>query len=161
MRTAAAAVIAMFALAPGVGAQASGKGFLFHRPVGSFAFRGGYAVANASSDVFDDATTQLTLTKGDFSGVSWGGDISYSTGDRWDLLFDAEVANFSVWRSAPGPGVSDSSLPFEMAVSPRSTVSVTANVALNAGSSKHGNARRASVDSNWVTAYFRSLVLLM
>jgi hypothetical protein len=95
MRTAAAAVIAMFALAPGVGAQASGKGFLFHRPVGSFAFRGGYAVANASSDVFDDATTQLTLTKGDFSGFSWGGDISYSTGDRWDLLFDAEVANSS------------------------------------------------------------------
>jgi len=52
-------------------------------------------------------------------------------------------------------------LPLEIAVSPRSIVSVTANVALNAGSSKQGNARRASVDSNCVTAYFRSLVLLM
>ena len=60
-----------------------------------------------------------------------------------------------------GPGVSDTTLPLEIAVSPRSTVSVSANVALNAGSSKHGKARRASVDSNWVTAYFRSLVLLM
>ena len=60
-----------------------------------------------------------------------------------------------------GPLVSDTTFPFEIAVSPRSIVSVTANVALNAGSSKHGNARRASVDSNCVTAYFRSLVLLM
>ena len=91
----AAGLIAMCAFASGVGAQGSGKGFLFKKPVGSFAFRGGYAVANASSDVFSDATTQLTLNKGDFSGFNWGGDISYSTGDRWDLLFDAEVANAS------------------------------------------------------------------
>jgi len=92
MQTAAAALIAIVALAPRAGAQGSGKGFLFHKPVGSFALRGGYAVANASSDVFSDATTQLTLNKGDFSGFNWGGDISYSTGDRWDLLFDGEVA---------------------------------------------------------------------
>ena len=92
---AAAGLIAVCAFAPGVGAQGSGKGFLFKKPVGSFAFRGGYAVANASSDVFSDATTQLTLDKGDFSGFNWGGDISYSTGDRWDVLFDAEVANAS------------------------------------------------------------------
>ena len=89
---ATAGLIALCALAPGVGAQGGGKGFLFNKPVGSFAFRGGYAVANASSDVFSDATTQLTLNKGDFSGFSWGGDISYSTGDRWDVLFDAEAA---------------------------------------------------------------------
>ena len=95
MQTAAATLIVMFALATTAGAQGSGKGFLFKKPVGSFAFRGGYAVANASSDVFNDATTQLTLNKGDFSGFNWGGDISYSTGDRWDVLFDAEVANAS------------------------------------------------------------------
>jgi hypothetical protein len=88
-------LMAMLALAPGVGAQGSGKGFLFHKPVGSFAFRGGYAVANASSDVFNDATTQLTLNKGDFSGFNFGGDISYSMGDRWDVLFDAEAATSS------------------------------------------------------------------
>ena len=63
-----------------------------------------------------------------------------------------DVANVSVCRSGAGPGVSDSRPPFEMAVSPRSMVSRTAKVALNAGSSKHGNARRASVDSNCVTA---------
>ena len=91
----ATGLIAMCAFASGVRAQGSGKGFLFKKPVGSFAFRGGYAVANASSDVFNDATTQLTLNKGDFSGFNWGGDISYSTGDRWDVLFDAEAANAS------------------------------------------------------------------
>ena len=92
MRTVAAALTAMFTLVPNAGAQGSGKGFLFKKPVGSFALRGGYSVANASSDVFSDATTQLTLNKGDFSGFSWGGDISYSTGDRWDVLFDGEAA---------------------------------------------------------------------
>src|SRR5215210_8010557 len=66
------------------------------------------------------------------------------------------VANFIVCWVTAGPATSDSILPFEIAVSPRSIVTVTANVALNAGSSKQGKARRASVDSNWVTAYFRS-----
>ena len=92
---AAAGLIAVCAFAPGVGAQGSGKGFLFKKPVGSFAFRGGYAVANASSDVFSDATALLTLDKKDFSGFNWGGDISYSTSDRFDVLFDAEVASAS------------------------------------------------------------------
>src|SRR3954470_4060069 len=76
-----------------------------------------------------------------------------------DIL--AVVENFIVCCVIAGPGTSDSTRPLAIAVSPRSIVSVTANVALNAGSSKHGNARRASVDSNCVTAYFRSEVLLM
>src|SRR5205807_8136940 len=62
------------------------------------------------------------------------------------------VENFNVWLEGDGPGVSEMTLPFEIAMSPRLTMSVTAKVALNAGSSKHGNARRASVDSNCVTA---------
>ena len=89
---AAAGLIALMAFAPPVGAQSSGKGFLFSRPVGSFSFRAGYATANAGSDVFDDAMSQLTLNKGDFGAFDWGGDISYSTSDRFDLVFDGEVA---------------------------------------------------------------------
>src|SRR6266550_1918355 len=77
---------------------------------------------------------------------------------RYEDIF-GDVANFMVCCVIAGPAVSDSTLPLEIAVSPRSIVKVTENVALNAGSSKHGNARRASVDSNCVTAYFRSLVL--
>ena len=88
----ATALIALIALAPSVGAQSNGKGFLFSRPVGSFSLRAGYAMANAGSQVFDDATSQLTLDKGDFGGFNWGGDISYSTGDRFDLVFDGEVS---------------------------------------------------------------------
>src|SRR4051794_13286600 len=75
-----------------------------------------------------------------------------------DILGD--VANFTVCVAPPGDGVSDTRAPFEIAVSPRSIVNVTAKVALKAGSSKHGNARRASVDSNWVTAYRRVRPLL-
>jgi len=41
---------------------------------------------------------------------------------------------------------------FDTAVSFGSITSVTANTALKAGSSQHGNARRASVASNWVAA---------
>ena len=64
----------------------------------------------------------------------------------------AVVENVSVCRPAPGPGVSNTTRPFEIAVSPRSIVTVTANVALSAGSSNDGNARRASVGSSCVTA---------
>lgn len=84
---ATAGLLAVVAFGP-VGAQSSGKGFLFKRPVGSFSFRGGYALANAGSDVFSDAITNLTLSKRDFSSFTWGADISYSTGARTDLVFD-------------------------------------------------------------------------
>ena len=45
---------------------------------------------------------------------------------------------------------------FETATRSNGTTSVTANTAFCAGSSQHGNARRASVASNWVTAMIRS-----
>src|SRR5262245_59980167 len=70
---------------------------------------------------------------------------------RYDDIF-GEVANFIVCWVIAGPGTSDSTLPFEITVSQRSIVVVSANVALNEGSSKHGKARRASVDPNCVTA---------
>jgi len=92
---AAAGLIALLGFARDVRAQSNGKGFLFKRPVGSFSFRAGYAMANAASDVFEDATTQLTLDKKDFSGFNWGGDISYSMADRFDLVFDGEISNAS------------------------------------------------------------------
>jgi hypothetical protein len=81
-------VVALTLVAHPAGAQASGKGFLFSRPVGSFSLRGGYALANAGSDVFSDAVSQLTLSKRDFSAFAWGGDISYSATPRIDIVFD-------------------------------------------------------------------------
>ena len=49
------------------------------------------------------------------------------------------------------PGWSETIFVFEIAVSPASITSVTSKAAFNAGSSKQGNARRASVASNCVT----------
>jgi hypothetical protein len=74
-------------------AQSAGKGFLFNSPVGSFTLRGGYALANAGSDVFADATSQLTLDKRDFSSIAYGGDIAYSIRPRVDLVFDGSVSS--------------------------------------------------------------------
>ena len=86
------ALLTFVASAAPVGAQNSGKGFLFKRPAGSFSLRGGYALANAGSGVFDDAVTQLTLDKRDFSSWAFGGDISYAPTPRLDLVFDGQVS---------------------------------------------------------------------
>ena len=61
------------------------------------------------------------------------------------------VAKLTACLSAPA-GLSATTFVFEIAVSPLSTIKVVSKVALYAGSSKLGNARRASVDSNCVTA---------
>src|SRR5579883_2328496 len=71
---------------------------------------------------------------------------------RYDDIL-AVVANRTVCLFSPGPGVSDITRPFEIAVRSLSVVTAMSKVALNAGSSKEGKARRASVASNWVTAY--------
>jgi hypothetical protein len=84
----------LITLAQPVEAQ-SGNGFLFGRPAGSFTLRGGYAVANAGSGVFEDAISQLTIDKRDFGAFTWGGDISYAATPRFDLVFDGEVASSS------------------------------------------------------------------
>src|SRR5690242_19203568 len=55
--------------------------------------------------------------------------------------------------------VSDTTAVFETAVRAGSIASVTANTALNDGSSQHGNARRASVASNCVAAIMRDTPL--
>jgi hypothetical protein len=87
-----AGLIAMM-LADPAAAQGSGNGFLFSQPAGSFSLRGGYAFASASSDVFNDAMSQLTLDKSDFGSFAWGGDISYAAKPRLDLVFDVGVSS--------------------------------------------------------------------
>lgn len=73
-------------------AQGAGNGFLFKQPVGSFAVHAGYAMANAGSQVFSDATDLLTLSKRDFDGFAYGGDISYTIAPRVDLVFGGEFS---------------------------------------------------------------------
>jgi hypothetical protein len=89
-----AAALAFIVIGQPASAQ-SGKGFLFKRPVGSFSLRGGYALANAGSDVFSESTRQLTLDKRDFSAFTWGGDISIAASPRTDLVFDGGFSSTS------------------------------------------------------------------
>ena len=55
-------------------------------------------------------------------------------------------------RFPPASGVSSTTDPLEKAARASSTTRVTSKVALSSGSSQHGKARRASVDSIWVVA---------
>ena len=89
-----AAALALAATGQPASAQ-SGKGFLFKRPIGSFSLRGGYALANAGSDVFSETTRLLTLNKRDFSAITWGGDVSFAATPRTDLVFDGGFSSTS------------------------------------------------------------------
>jgi hypothetical protein len=75
-------------VAPRARAQLGGDGFLFHAPHVRLGLRGGYALANASSDIFQFTTENLTLNKRDFSGVDVGGSVGFSVTDRIELSVD-------------------------------------------------------------------------
>jgi hypothetical protein len=65
--------------------QTGGDGFLFGRPRASLTLRGGFAQPTARSDVFDDATRFLTLSRGDFGGGALGADLGISLTERTSL----------------------------------------------------------------------------
>jgi hypothetical protein len=66
---------------------------------------------------------------------------------------DMRMLSAKVTARRPGPaGDSLITAVLEMAARPSGTTSVTPKTAFAAGSSQHGNARRASVASNWVAA---------
>ena len=70
-------------------AQAAGDGYLFHRPTVTLSARAGYSHANAGSDVFDDVTSDLTLDRGDFSSVAFGGDLAAHVSERVSVVLSA------------------------------------------------------------------------
>jgi hypothetical protein len=71
--------------APAVEAQ-SGRGFLFREPRVVLTAFGGLALANAGSDLFDFATDELTLSRKDFGGTAYGGDIAVRVRDRYEVV---------------------------------------------------------------------------
>src|SRR5829696_4054176 len=70
-------------------AQSAGNGFLFHAPDATVSIRGGYSRAMAGSDVFDEVTNELTLDRGDFSSLTFGGDVAFPVSDRLDVMLSA------------------------------------------------------------------------
>lgn len=83
------------AIAPAAGAQSSGNGFLFEQPAGSFTLSGGYARANAGSDIFTFTTDQLSVNKSDFSGFTVGADLAIRLAPRFDAVLGTSYAGTS------------------------------------------------------------------
>jgi hypothetical protein len=73
-------------------AQGSGDGYLFGEPVARFNLRLGYARASANSEVFQQTTDLLSLSKGDFSGPTVGGELAFRLSPQVDLSFVADYA---------------------------------------------------------------------
>jgi hypothetical protein len=82
-----------------VQAQDTGNGFLFRAPSGAVSFRGGFDRAAAGSDVFAFTVKQLTLSRRDFSSLTFATDMDY-------VLTPRLYARFSV-------GISRSTTPSE------------------------------------------------
>lgn len=60
-----------------------GDGFLFGAPAATITLHGGLARPNEGSDIFSFVRNQLTLNRGDFTGGSYGADISFVVAPRW------------------------------------------------------------------------------
>lgn len=86
----AAVLVALLALGVALptAAQAQDDGYLLGRPNVSVTVRGGYARANASSDLFDQVVKDLTLNRSDFSGLTAGVEVGFPLSNRFSLSVD-------------------------------------------------------------------------
>ena len=145
------AVVAAALLAGTAGsssAQSAGEGYLFHSPVVTLTVRGGYARANAGSDVFDDVTSNLTLDRGDFSSITGAGDIAVHLKPRVDLVFSAAFSR-SHQRSEFRNLVDNNDLPIEQTTT-FERAPLTANVRLNLAAPGRSIGRLAWIPSRVV-----------
>ena len=110
-------------------AQSSGDGYLFHRPDVTLSVRGGYSRADAKSDVFDEVTSNLTLDRGDFSGLTLGGDLAVHVGNRVDVVFAGGYSR-SNHKSEFRDFVDNNDLPIEQTTT-FERIPVTANLRFN------------------------------
>src|SRR4051812_28378326 len=69
-------------------AQNSGNGYLFRAPEARLTLRGGYALPQAGSDLFDFTFNELTLKRSDLGGLTLGAEIGIPLTDRWELSGD-------------------------------------------------------------------------
>jgi hypothetical protein len=112
-------------------AQSSGGGYLFHRPDVTLSVRGGYSRAAARSDVFDEVTRNLTLDRGDFSGLAVGGDLAVPIANRVDLVLAGGYSR-SNHKSEFRDFVDNNDLPIEQTTT-FERIPITANLRMNLG----------------------------
>jgi opacity protein-like surface antigen len=97
MRYVHALMFALLLAPAALAAQSMGDGFFFREPTTLWSVRAGYGLANAESDIFSFTSRQLTVDKGDFSGVNIGSDLDFRLTSRLAL-------GLGIWyegRSAP------------------------------------------------------------
>ena len=92
MRQLVASALLVLAAAYPVRAQATGNGYMFGAPDARFSIHVGYARPGAGGDVFDEATTNLSLDRSDFSGPTIGGELALTLSPRLDLTLQADYA---------------------------------------------------------------------
>lgn len=106
-------LLAVLAPALSLSAQPNGgDGYLFSPPHATLSLRGGFARANASSDVFAFVTERLTVDRGDFSGLSVAADLAFRFNSRVDLLLGTGI-NTRVKRSEDRGFIGTDDLPIE------------------------------------------------
>lgn len=128
-RSALVVVALLAGAASSSSAQSAGDGYLFHSPNVTLTVRGGYSLANARSDVFDDVTRDLTLDRGDFGGFTVGGDLATHMTDRLDVVFSAGFSR-SKHKSEFRDFVDNNDQPIEQTTT-FERVPITANLRLN------------------------------
>jgi len=128
-------------------AQSNGDGFLFGQPRFSFSVRGGLAKPIAGSGVFDDASKFLTVSKGDFTGVSIASDLSVRVTQRVDATFSTGIMTRRV-DSEFRDWVDDDDLPIEQYTSFR-RVPFTAGVKYRLTSPGRSLGRLAWIPAKW------------
>ncbi len=120
------------ALVPAVSlsAQATGgDGYLFAPPHATWSIRGGFARANASSDVFSFVTERLTVDRGDFSGLSLATDLAFRVSSRVDVLLGTGIST-RVKRSEDRDFIGTDELPIEQRTTFR-RIPITAGLKLH------------------------------
>jgi hypothetical protein len=119
-------------LAPAA-AQNAGKGYLFHAPAATVSVRAGYSKARASSDIFDEVTRDLTLDRGDFSSLTFGGDVALHINSRLDAVLSAGYSRSKRSSEFRNFIDSDTDQPIEQTTT-FERIPLTANLRVNLGS---------------------------
>ena len=115
--TAIGAVVMLATAATPAAAQVgTGDGFWFRVPKASMTFHGGFAQPVASGGVFELATSELTLGRGDFSTGNVGFDFTASVTPRFELMFGIDDARSSA-RSEYRDWTDNNNLPIEQKTS--------------------------------------------
>lgn len=94
------------------GAQIGGADFLFRPSPATLSLRGGYGIASANGDLYDETTALFTLEKSDFNAILIDADVGVRINDRFELVGAVTFGESSA-RSEYRDWVDQDDLPIE------------------------------------------------